>query len=93
MADECKNLRLSNSNDPISVFFNMIFMLFCYPVYTIISSTSLIGIIMIFAGSTKDKNDKTSYNTSISISGIIITILDILAIAYIIYEYYIAKHK
>jgi cell division protein FtsW (lipid II flippase) len=57
-------------------------MLFCYPIYTVLLALTIVGIIMIFSGSKTDKDGKTSYSTTTSIIGIILTVVSILAMLY-----------
>ena len=65
-----------------------------YPVETTLYLLLVVGPIMIYFGANRDDKGKiTNYNTSVSIIGWILTIVDILAFFYYIYYYFIAKHK
>ena len=73
---------IQGSNDPVTSFINFFIMLFCYPVYTFLLLLFAAGLIMIFVGSKTDKDGKTSYSTTTSIIGFILTFTSILAMLY-----------
>ena len=65
-----------------------------YPIETSLFIFLVAGPMMIYFGANRDtKGNVINYSSSTSIAGWILTVVDILAILYYIYHYYIAKHK